>query len=155
MVIVDSFHIKRVQKPNYQCMCEQYGQFIFGTITRITGTKRLIVKTEDREHSLSKNCRLLIFDPSNFQWNKIESTLGLKAYFPTFYLEAFQKCEELGVVLENRFCVAPFFEEIWRPTFKTYQLAKVEKQKMRKMGFKSLVIHNGLKVYYPKPKTIL
>lgn len=149
MVLINSHRINNANKKGYFCMSECFGQFVFGQIVRVTNSKRIIVQSELREHTLPKSCDILIFSESKFGYDKIDNTWTLRHYFPNFFIDAEKKCVEMGVSLKEVFCVSKEFEPK-RPTFSTYQLAKTEYRKLRQNGAENLIIHNGLKIYYPK-----
>jgi hypothetical protein len=149
MILINSYRIDNANKKGHFCMAECFGQFVFGQIIRVTNSKRIIIQSELREQVLPKSCDILFFSASKFEYDKIDNTLTLRDYFPNFFADAEKKCVEMGVSLKEVFCISKDFEPK-RPTFSTYQLAKAEYRKLRQNGAENLIIHNGIKIYYPK-----
>lgn len=148
MNLVHSFHVHKDKKQGCYCMSEYFGHLIFGKIIRVTQNGRIVVQSESREHILPKKSDTLIFTETKYGFLKI-NTLTLRVAIPNFFLEAQKKCIEMGVFLENKFCVSrEFYPE--NPIFITYQRAKEAHRKLTKNGASNLIIHNGLKIYYQK-----
>ena len=104
MVLINAIHIHNANKPGMYAMCEHYGQFIFGKIIRVTRTKKTLIQTDTRVHTIPKSSiSILIFSESTLhrESNTIASLRHLENYLPNFYHEAFAKCYDMGIKLTD------------------------------------------------------